>query len=230
MFEPWRSKTSVEPAEGIPNEAPTDCWEKLINTCDVSHNHWSRNNGCNRSWWWRKHKWFQWWVNFYNAKQWKHAACEETKFILWYTFKNRWLLKVCVSDVLLPFGSQHRSYLFMHSTHLSWSRVGGETLAKDDGWGSSNSNWEVCQDGRDDGPTLLVSPDAVQTHMQTCQEDNLNTCVPCTHPFLFIEIIKVHPVREASYPFKKSSIMIWHWKCVVKTRICQVLASQLSTD
>lgn len=53
----------------------------------------------------------------------------------------------------------------MHTVHTDLCLFGGQILAEDDGWGSSHSNREVCQDWRQDGPALLVPPDTEQ--MQT---------------------------------------------------------------
>lgn len=46
--------------------------------------------------------------------------------------------------------------------HLCLSTVRGQVLAEDDSWSSSDPDREVSQDRREDGPALLVSPDAVQ--------------------------------------------------------------------
>lgn len=46
--------------------------------------------------------------------------------------------------------------------HLCLSDVRGQVLAEDDSWSSSDPDREVSQDRREDGPALLVSPDAVQ--------------------------------------------------------------------
>lgn len=46
-------------------------------------------------------------------------------------------------------------------THLCLPTLRGEVLAEDDSWGSSHPQGEVSQDWCEDGPALLVPPDAV---------------------------------------------------------------------